>query len=246
MKTATGKRCNMKGVHDAKVWMLQHLDAPSVEGLNDYLISDQELAKKFNIPVVSIGGIRRRFDIPNISKRMQIANEFQRLNRTPSPDPDTTVGRKSGEDINVPTNVPTKLPAWCKIGQWVKDDIGEIRCITSVGKNNICAKLDNSISSGPYTFFVPIKFRPYSYEEAKGLLGKTMEYFTGRNGEYRHIVTINDVGESKEITDGGESKDCCLVNWYSHSYWIEAKATIDGMPFGFPEVDQEALKGGEA
>ena len=80
----------------------------------------------------------------------------------------------------------------------------------------------------------PVKFRPYAYEEAVKLLGKQMEYFSW-DGENKHLMIITDVGESE---------DGCLVNFDSYTYWSNRHATINGIPLGVPEVDEDALKGG--
>ena len=141
-----------------------------------------------------------------------------------------------------------QLPAWCKVGQWVvakfdlemnkrvKDCVlKRIAEVDSFG--GITAKtLKGEREYGGWSEYLPIRFRPYRYDEAKGLLGKVMEYEEVLDNKYKCCVMINSVSE-----DGVD----VFINWCSHDSWTSYNATIDGMPIGVPEVDEEALKGGE-
>ena len=81
-----------------------------------------------------------------------------------------------------------KFPSWFKVGQWIgatKDcrAIGEI-----VGVDGTVIEVDWIVNGEPIgeqfdvtcatqvLSFVPVKFRPYTYKEAKGLLGKVMDF----------------------------------------------------------------------
>jgi hypothetical protein len=129
-----------------------------------------------------------------------------------------------------------KLPKWCKVGQWVLI-------------NNTLCKI-SEVNDDPYSPFTvkdvygkcmfahprvicPVRFRSYTYEEAKGLLGKTME--CERNGKHSAYL----------VTAVQECSGHAELNGYSHEWLVEKfNATIDGIPIGVPEVDKEALEGG--
>jgi hypothetical protein len=149
--------------------------------------------------------------------------------------------QKEAEAAAAPNESPKakeedKLPKWCKVGQWVLI-------------NNTLCKI-SEVNDDPYSPFTvkdvygkcmfahprvicPVRFRSYTYEEAKGLLGKTME--CERNGKHSAYL----------VTAVQEFSGHVEINGYPHS-WLAEKfnATIDGVPIGVPEVDVEAMKGG--
>ncbi len=131
-----------------------------------------------------------------------------------------------------------QLPKWCKVGQWVV--INDTLCKIAEVHGDTYYPFTVKDVHGVYMFahprvMYPVKFRPHTFEEAVKLLGKQMEYFSGSR-KYKHLMTITEVSESE---------DGCHINGYPHTYWSNRNATIDGVPFGVPEVDEEAMEGGE-
>lgn len=132
-----------------------------------------------------------------------------------------------------------KHPKWCKVGQWVLI-------------NDTLCKIDEVNGDTYYPFTVkdvrgvcmfahprvmyPVRFRPYTYEEAKGLLGKAMEWCYGTNIN-RCTSIINDIEENGMGVEVNGTKQEDLMTHFS--------ATIDGVPIGVPVIDEEAMKGGQ-
>lgn len=156
-----------------------------------------------------------------------------------------------GEDINVPTtesatytNVGTHLPKWCKVGAWVEDKQGNICKITRLAYTHKAVRVSIPKDGGRSIYFegrllediVPVKFRPYSYGEAKGLLGKTMEY-TVKNAcsSVHHSMLICKVSSNDNNGDA-------FIHSCRFSDWVDYEATIDSVPIGIAEVDTEAMK----
>lgn len=131
-----------------------------------------------------------------------------------------------------------KTPSWCKVGQWVMDKDTMLWKIDGVNKgliNAISADKEMGYYGCHWRDVKPVRFRPYEYEEAKGLLGKVMEY--AHQSGYKRTVLIDSIG----CDDG-----LVLVNGYRQEFlMLRLSATINGLPFGVPVVDEEALKGGE-
>lgn len=148
---------------------------------------------------------------------------------TTPPATDTDVGGKSGKDINV----PSKLPKWVKVGQWVtRNDCFTVEQVTDIKEGEIAVGYAYGDEAEFYRVFKPVRFRPYSYEEAKGLLGKVLKY----NDKLELIVKV-------ENREGEAFLNGCNQWWWSN---LPAEpAEIDGLPIGVPEVDEEAMKEGE-
>lgn len=138
-----------------------------------------------------------------------------------------------------------KLPTWCKVGQWVTTSLEG-----SVARDNLhqIARIEKEVGlcmifilglNGKEAFgfdaenLKPVYFREYTFEEAKSLLGKVMEY--NEDGILPAVAIIGMIWQdgSKVYYNGLSFKD--LQRW---------NATIDGAPIGVPEIDEEALKGG--
>ena len=139
----------------------------------------------------------------------------------------------------------TESPSWLKVGQWIgatKDcrAIGEIVSINGdiievdwiVNGKPVGEQFDVTCSTQVLAF-VPVKFRPYAFEEAVKLLGKVMEYEVDKKYRYRTMITT--------VCESGESCDGYCINLLSHNYWVRHNATIDGLPIGVPVVDEELL-----
>ena len=146
--------------------------------------------------------------------------------------------------------VPTPLPKWCKIGQWVFHSgclLGKIEGFTNVSEDGgttptiyIVVKSHDTHNKLPFTRLPkqiqPVRFRPYKYEEAKALFGKEMEYDVGRSNKRKCCAMITHVIE--DSTD-------VYINSFPHEHWSSRNAMIDGVPVGVPVIDEEAMKGGE-
>lgn len=141
------------------------------------------------------------------------------------------------------------LPKWCKKGQWVFYN----GCL--LARIEGFEKVDKYGSTPPTTYVLlesydtdtthgepfprlpkqikPVKFRPYTFEEAKGLLGKTMETSCDDAIEAELISKVYRDAPSEEVTINGSRFD-----------WLvkECDATIDGVPIGVPEVDVAAME----
>jgi hypothetical protein len=132
-----------------------------------------------------------------------------------------------------------QMPKWCKVGQWVMTEDGSVGEITGVnGKYlSILEPGEDDWCGIIYTRVKPIRFRPYSYEEAKSLLGKVME-FKDKGTPITHSTLICRVSKSEDF-DTVSIHSCPLEDWQ------ELGATIGGVPIGVPMIDEEALKGGE-
>jgi hypothetical protein len=151
--------------------------------------------------------------------------------KSATPATDTDVDGKNGKD----TNVPTTLPKWCKKGQWVLMNNNLYKIVEVNGDPYYPLTVKNTHGECAFAHprvMCPVRFRPYRYEEAAKLIGKVMEYEVGSD-RCRRITMITNVGE--------EDDDVC-INLLSHEHWSNRNATIDGVPIGVPEVDEEAMK----
>lgn len=142
-----------------------------------------------------------------------------------------------------------ELPKWFNVGQWVyilngldeKENIGQIKGMASNNKFANVAYIDDIGYEHLRVCFIdqvlPIRFRPYTLEEAKALIGKTMEYECNNgSGRFTELITeVNDAYDTKAPIINCKGQDC--LKHY--------RATIDGVPVGVPEVDKEAMKEAE-
>jgi hypothetical protein len=131
-----------------------------------------------------------------------------------------------------------KLPKWCKVGAWVlmNNTLYKIVEVDSGHYNPLTVKdIHGGYSFAHPNIVCPVRFRPYTYGEAKGLLGQVMETeFNGTHGLHLISYVRDCAGHHVEI------------NGSPHS-WLSERlhATIGGVPIGVPEIDTEAMKGGE-
>lgn len=137
-----------------------------------------------------------------------------------------------------------KLPKWVKEGQWVefawaKDN----RPYKILGVRHRAVHICNMADDEREVYYgecKPVCFRAYRYEEAKELLGKVIECFFDE-GPFRGRSEI-----AMQITRVSHGKDRVLINGESFSSLSKhLNATIDGIPIGVPEVDEEAMKEAE-
>lgn len=152
------------------------------------------------------------------------------------------------EEKKIPS-LKAELPSWCKGDAWVvakfdlemnkrvKDCVlKRIAEVDSFG--GITAKtLKGEREYGGWSEYLPIRFRPYKYEEAEKLLGTALRY---KYKNARRITLVHDVYDGVHDNEGH-----VCINSLSQSWLQEHDATIDGVPFGVPEVDEKAMKGGE-
>jgi hypothetical protein len=152
-----------------------------------------------------------------------------------------------GEDINVSAT----LPAWCKVGQWVFHNgchlvkIEGFETVSEDGSTStttyVVLRSYDTHNELPFTRLLkqiqPVRFRGYSFEEAKGLLGKVMDYscdngpFSGRSEKSTLITNVSN-GKYGILINGDFFRD--LSERFN--------ATINGIPIGVPVIDEEALK----
>lgn len=133
-----------------------------------------------------------------------------------------------------------KPPSWFKVGQWIgatKDchAIGEIVAVDGtvievdwiVNGDPIGEQFDVTCATQVLAF-VPIKFRPYTYEEAVQLIGKKI-VATSLGCDTRWTMIVTNVSICVE---SGHPR--LRINGYEQEYLLECEATIDGQPFGVP------------
>lgn len=192
------------------------------------LWNDAKIAKKFGVGQTTINYLRNDLGIPSYHQRKRIVDAMFNGNGENCP----TV-QKSPIETKKPK--PT-LPSWCKEGQWVMTGDGSIFKIDCVTGNLVSIRDPDGryYCSNTPNSFKPVKFRAYTFEEAKKLLGKTMEYRDEGNAA-THAILICRVTRSE-----------CYDKVYIHSCqpedWQKMNATIDGVPIGMPEIDTEAEK----
>ena len=156
---------------------------------------------------------------------------------------------KTAEQVGEDANATATLPAWCKEGQWVFYDgylLGKIEGFEKVSEDEsapptICAVLIKSYGPNGELLvtrlpkqIIPVKFRPYTYDEAVKLVGKVMEMQNGDTRSSRLITVVS-------VPDGSTHAS---INGYSVEWLTNVSATIGGIPVGVPEVDEDALEGG--
>ena len=140
--------------------------------------------------------------------------------------------RQNGEDINV----PAKLPKWVKVGMWVtRNDCFTVEQVTDIKEGEIAVGYAYDDEAEFYRVFKPVRFRPYYYEEAEKLLGKTMKY------EPPYLQVRHEAALIHRVTRY-ECVEEVHFNTLPFSAWKEMNATIDGLPIGVPEVDKDAMK----
>lgn len=134
-----------------------------------------------------------------------------------------------------------EIPAWCKVGAWVTDaypDENEVCCVLKIteilGEMVIAEGMRKGTTfKRPSNGFKPVRFREPTIDEAKTFLGKVMEYNWEGRDPVATIITIVSL-DSSDIRYNGLSFEE-MQDW---------NATINGIPIGVPEVDEELLKGG--
>lgn len=137
-----------------------------------------------------------------------------------------------------------ETPAWCKEGQWVIDAYPDTNLrfgvfkITEIWDGYATIERGERKCNCLVSGLKPVRFREYTFEEARKLLGKVMEYA---------VLDENDVDIGRRAHElvtsvcSGDG-DGPLINCYSFRNFVKSNATIDGIPIGVPEIDEEALK----
>lgn len=161
----------------------------------------------------------------------------------------------SEDTLSKPTTVAktatVQLPKWCKEGQWVFYNgslLGKIEGFETVSEDGststttyVALRPYDKHNEIPFTRLLqqiqPVRFREYSFEEAKGLLGKVMDCSCD-NGPFSGRTE-----KSLLITDVSNGKYGVLINGDFFRDLSELfNATINGIPIGVPVIDEEALK----
>lgn len=132
------------------------------------------------------------------------------------------------------------LPKWCKVGQWVFDSCNNLWIIDSIEEYIVELRAyPGSPCSMSFAYrkgsIHPVRFRPYTYEEAKQLIGKVLDYGSARRELVcvveENKVTGEDMGTERMLFINRQPAECLMF------------CSIDGHPFGVPEVDEDAMKG---
>lgn len=144
------------------------------------------------------------------------------------------------------------LPKWCKVGQWVSyryceslDDLDPTavptpHMICEIEYDDTIVVINDHTATChrlKHTDLIPVKFRAYTYNEAKALLGKVIE----TRGTDRKTDMFADLIISVEYTP--DSRDMWThphlvkINYSTFKEFQQYGATIDGMPIGVPEYD---------
>lgn len=130
------------------------------------------------------------------------------------------------------------LPSWCKPGAWVTNSCSnKDGMITPWRIEYISGNKAQIVNRGlkplvPVKDLKPIRFRPYTFEDAEKLFLKTIQFTrTSRRRRGAEVVT--------SVIEGD---DGLWINGATFSIWTSYHATIDDIPVGVPEVDEKALK----
>ena len=134
-------------------------------------------------------------------------------------------------------NSSTPVPRWLTVGAWVTPRCGMIpQRVEEIYSDGIVSVKNDSGETfiGCPSQFRPIRFRFPTLQEAYAWLGKVMAFKDGRR-ELVYLVEENgvegdDMGTERMLFINGHPAECLEL------------CTIDGHPFGVPEVDEEAMK----
>lgn len=132
---------------------------------------------------------------------------------------------------------PTKptLPKWCKVGAWIFDHDGVLCQIDEVQEHQILVHYPNTkleLRIFDFSKLHPVRFRHYTFDKAKKLLGKVIEFTDERGHKNAQLVThVFQNAVNGEVAINGTICRIFMKN-----------TTIDGFPFGVPVVDEEAMK----
>lgn len=132
-------------------------------------------------------------------------------------------------------NPSTPVPRWLTIGAWVTPTYGmfplQVEEIYQDG--NVFAKNDSGETFvGHFSHLRPLRFRLPTLQEAYSWLGKVMAFKDGR----RELVYL--VGEDEVTGEDMGTERMLFVN-RKPAECLQS-CTIDGHPFGVPEVDTDA------
>lgn len=130
------------------------------------------------------------------------------------------------------------MPNWLSVGAWVTPVPGKRKAMKVADFEDDGRVFAVDTEGWPYiappTAFRPIRFRFPTLQEAYAWLGKVMAFKDGRR-ELVYLVEENgvegdDMGTERMLFINGHPAECLEL------------CTIDGHPFGVPEVDEEAMK----
>lgn len=131
-------------------------------------------------------------------------------------------------------DIPT-LPKWCRVGQWVFHSDSVLCQIVKVQEHQILVHCPNTklkLRIFDFSSIRPVRFRIPTLEEAYGWLGKVMEFKDGT----RELICI--VGEDEVTGEDMGTERMLFVN-RKPAECLQS-CSIDRLPFGVPEVDEEA------
>ena len=130
-------------------------------------------------------------------------------------------------------NEEPKLPSWCKVGTWVfNTDRDLCKIVEERGEDVVIELAYTGLKMQMHHSRVkPARFRPYTFDEAMKLLCKTVLFTSDKTP---HASIIHDI----RIEDDED----VLINHYYQDSLMSYQATIDGIPFGVPEINKKAMK----
>lgn len=134
-------------------------------------------------------------------------------------------------------NTSTPVPRWLTVGAWVTPRYGMIplRVEEIYSDRIVFAKNDSGATFiGCPSQLRPIRFRYPILQEAYEWLGKVMEFKDGT----RELICI--VGEDEVTGEDLGTERMLFVN-HKPAECLQS-CSIDGHPFGLPELDEDAMK----
>ena len=160
-------------------------------------------------------------------------------------------------DINKPLWNPPKveLPEWFQDGvlvfdeelnrhlkvidyETLDDNVVAVTLLAADGETHQTGAIPyEKVRNGE--IFKPVKFRPYkSLEELEALLGKKLR------SERKMLKSTSTVVETITSVEYDPCNGDVDINNRPYEFYSQNTTTIDGLPIGVPEVDEEAMKGG--
>lgn len=140
-----------------------------------------------------------------------------------------------------------KLRGWVENGRWVTEDNPYHSLGMIVEIDNKTARISWARHAFGYkekSFYAcdnlptevkPVRFRDYTFEEARPLIGKPLAYFAAGDPWSPRIELVNRIALD-------DDKKHVLINYGTFETHTEKSTTIDGIPYGVPEIDEEAMK----
>lgn len=126
------------------------------------------------------------------------------------------------------------IPKWVKLCAWVLTNDNKYGKIIALRDQGLLIYFADKSGTKFYQpcDLKPVRFRKYTFEEAKNLLGKVVEFTDERGHKIAQLVT----NVFKNAVNGELAINGTIYPIFKKN------TTIDNLPFGVPEVDTEAMK----